>query len=99
MRDIVLICVVLHNILRSHQGVTDRPPTPADDIQPPQGDIMRKKPIEGGQTSTRPTERLLQSRWGTGWAGGQSLKRLRGENMLSYVSPFQDYPNNPRTFI
>ena len=27
-----------------------------------------------------PTERLLQSRGGTGWAGGQSLKRLRGEH-------------------
>ena len=36
-RDIVLTCVVLHNMLRSHQGGADRPPTPADDIQPPQG--------------------------------------------------------------
>ena len=51
----------------------------------------------------RPTERLLQSRGGAGWAGGQSLRRLRetiaGENMLSSISPFQNYPNNPRTFI
>ena len=38
MRDIVLTCVVLHNMLRSHQGGADRPPTPADDIQPPQAD-------------------------------------------------------------
>ena len=38
MRDIVLTCVVLHNMLRSHQGGADRPPTPADDIQPPQQD-------------------------------------------------------------
>ena len=38
MRDIVLTCVVLHNMLRSHQGAADRPPTPADDIQPPHGD-------------------------------------------------------------
>ena len=36
VRDIVLTCVVLHNILRSHQGGADRPPTPADDIQAPQ---------------------------------------------------------------
>ena len=35
VRDIVLTCVVLHNMLRSHQGGADRPPTPADDIQPP----------------------------------------------------------------
>ena len=27
----------------------------------------------------RPTERLLQSHGGAGWAGGQSLRRLRGE--------------------
>ena len=37
VRDIVLTCVVLHNI-----RAADRPPTPADDIQPHQGD-------QGGQ--------------------------------------------------
>ena len=34
--SIVLTCVVLHNVLRRHQGRAGRPPTPADDIQPPQ---------------------------------------------------------------
>ena len=38
LRDIVLTCVVLHNMLRSHQWAADRPPTPAEDIQPPQAD-------------------------------------------------------------
>ena len=38
VRDIVLTCVVLHNMLRSHQGGGDRPPTPADDIVAPQAD-------------------------------------------------------------
>ena len=38
VRDIVLTCVVLYNMLRSHQGGADRPPTPADNIQPPQND-------------------------------------------------------------
>ena len=33
VRDIVLTCVALHNMLRSHQGGADRPPTPADNIQ------------------------------------------------------------------
>ena len=28
----------------------------------------------------RPTEGLLKSRGGAGWAGGQSLRRLRGED-------------------
>ena len=37
-RDIVLTFVVLHNMLRSHQGGADRPPTPADDILAPQAD-------------------------------------------------------------
>ena len=36
VRDIVLICVVLDNMLRSHQVGADRPHTQADDIQPPQ---------------------------------------------------------------
>ena len=38
VRDIVLTCVVLHKMLRSHQGAADRPPTPTDYIQPPQAD-------------------------------------------------------------
>ena len=38
VRDIVLTCVVLYNMLRSHQWGADRPPTPADDIQAPQND-------------------------------------------------------------
>ena len=35
VRDIVLTCVVLHTMPRTHQGGADRPPTPANDIQPP----------------------------------------------------------------
>ena len=38
VRDIVLTCVVLHNMLRSHQQGAERPPTLADDIQPPRND-------------------------------------------------------------
>ena len=38
VRGIVLTCVVLHNVLRSHQGGSARPPTPADNILPPQAD-------------------------------------------------------------
>ena len=32
VRDIVFVCVVLHNILRTHQGRPDRAPTPANDV-------------------------------------------------------------------
>ena len=38
VRDIVLVCVILHNMLTSHQRGADRPPTPADDILAPQAD-------------------------------------------------------------
>ena len=38
VRGIVLTCVVLHNMLRSHQGGADRPLTPADNIVAPQAD-------------------------------------------------------------
>ena len=32
VRDTVLTCVMLHNMLRAHQGGPDRTPTPADEI-------------------------------------------------------------------
>ena len=32
VRDIVLTFAVFHNMLRTHQGGTDREPTPSDDI-------------------------------------------------------------------
>ena len=35
---VVRHCVVLHNMLRSHQRGAERPPTPADNIQPSQND-------------------------------------------------------------
>ena len=53
MRDIVLTCVVLHNMLRSHQGGADRPPTPADDIQPPQGDQGEQRHHENLRNPSR----------------------------------------------
>ena len=36
VRDIVLSCVVLHTRLRTHQGGTDRKPTPANDVVTPE---------------------------------------------------------------
>ena len=32
VRDILFTCVVLHNMLRTHQGGADRAPTPANDV-------------------------------------------------------------------
>ena len=53
VRDIVLTCVVLHNMLRSHQGGADRPPTPADDIQPSQGDQGEQRHHENLRNPSR----------------------------------------------
>ena len=52
-RDIVLTCVVLHNMLRSHQGGADRPPTPADDIQLPQGEQGEQRHHENLRNPSR----------------------------------------------
>ena len=51
--DIVLTCVVLHNMLRSHQGAADRLPTPTDDIQPPQGDQVEQRHHENLRNPSR----------------------------------------------
>ena len=48
VRDIVLTCVVLHNI----RGA-ERPPTPADDIQPPQGDQAEQGQDENVRNPSR----------------------------------------------
>ena len=53
VRDIVLTCVVLHKMLRSHQGGADRPPTPEDNIQPPQVDQGEQGPNESLRNPSR----------------------------------------------
>ena len=38
----MLTCMVLYNMLRSHQWGAEKPPTPADDIQPPENDQVEQ---------------------------------------------------------
>ena len=109
----MLTCVVLHNMLRSHRGggggggggggQADHSlqPMTYNHQRMTRGsrDRMKTSEIpEGGQPSTRPTERLLQQHRDTGWAGEQNLRRLRGEQAVINES-FKDYPNDPRTII
>ena len=89
VRDIVLTCVVLHNMLRSHQRGTDRPPTPVNKIQPPQANQVEQRHHENFRNPSREAKHqrdLLKDCFnhmgGTGWAGGQSLRRLRGEHAV-----------------
>ena len=51
--DIVLTCVIPHNMLRSHQGGGERPPTPADDIQPPHNHQGEQRENENFRKSLR----------------------------------------------
>ena len=52
VRDIMLTCVVLHNMLRSHHGGADRPPILVDDIQP-QGDQGEQRHHENLRNPSR----------------------------------------------
>ena len=98
VRDIVLTCVVLHNMLRSHQGAADRPPTPADDIQPPQADQGELGHHDNLRNPSREAKhRYLLKEYFNHMR--TEFKKTEGENILSSISPFQDYSNNPRTFI
>ena len=46
VKDIVLMCVVLHSMLRCQVGGPDRPPMTADDIQPAKADQADNTPVE-----------------------------------------------------
>ena len=43
VRDVVVTCIVLHNMLRSHQKAAERPPTPSNDIQVPKNDKAKRQ--------------------------------------------------------
>ena len=60
MRDIVLTCVVLHNMLRSHQGAADRPPTSAEDIQAPQGEQGHHENLRNPSREAKHQQDLLK---------------------------------------
>ena len=92
VRDIVFTCMVLHNMLRTHQGGEGRAPNPANDVASQQNELQES--FEGGQTSTRTTQGLLQSHGGIGCAGGQDLRYVNQAPWvlkLASISPFQDY--------
>ena len=95
-------------MLRSHQGGADRSPTPADNIQPQQGDQGEQRHQENFRNPSRGAEHqrdLLKDCFNqVGALAGQEVrksevKKTEGEKIPSYISPFQDHPNNPRTFI
>ena len=60
VRDLVLTCVVLHSMLRSHQGGADRRTTPADDIQPPQGEQRHHENLRNQSREAKHQQDLLK---------------------------------------
>ena len=56
LRDIVFTYVVLHNMLRTHQGGVNRPPTPATDITALQNEKVVYVPHENYRNPLRETK-------------------------------------------
>ena len=90
VRDIVIICVVLHNMLQSNQGRADRLPTPADDIQSPQADQAdhgQKDNFINPSREAKHQRYLLKDYFNNLRAlAGQDLRRLRREQAVIYQS-------------
>ena len=53
VRDIVVMCMVLHNMLRAHQGKVDRAPIPANDVEALQNEQAVYVPNENDRNSSR----------------------------------------------
>ena len=109
VRDIVLTCVVLHNMLRTHRGTADRAPTPASDVAALQNEQVVYVPDDNYRNpfSEAKHQRDLQNDYFN--HVGHLLGRRTGSEMwqphtlgqkkLTSISPCQDYPIIPRTFI
>ena len=97
VRDIVLTCVLLHNMLSSHQGGGDRPPTPADDIVAPQAEQGEQGQDENFRNPLRKAKHqrdLLKDYFNhMGWlAGREGVRRLRGEDAVIFNQSFSGLP-------
>ena len=88
----MLTCVVPHNMLRSHRGEAERPPTPADDRQPPQGDQAEQGQDENVRNPSREAKcqrNLLKDYFNNfGALAGQEdrIQEDRGEKKLSSLN-------------
>ena len=56
VRDIVLTCVVLHNMLRTHKGGVDMTPTQADDTVTLQNEQVMYVPDDNHRNSLKETK-------------------------------------------
>ena len=91
VKDIVLICVVLHNMLRTHQGGADRAPTPSDDVAVQQNEQAVYVPNDNYRNLRgRPNIDNYfnhMRHWLARRTGSQMCQPTAG----IYGSPFQDY--------
>ena len=60
VKDIVFTCVVLHNMLRKHQGGADRAPTPANDVAALQNEHVVYAPNENYRNPLREAKHQLE---------------------------------------
>ena len=106
VRDIVLTCIVLHNMLRSHQGGEERPPT--DDIQPPQNDQGEQgldenvRIHQGRQNDNETYSKTISTNLGH-WLGSRTeFKKTVWRRRSCHhktINPFKDYSNLSKTII
>ena len=99
---IIYTCVVLHNMLRTHQGRADRAPTPANDVAALQNKQVVYVPKDNYRNPLREAKlqrdllKTTSIMW-EHWPGRRT--EPWGQKKLASISPFEDYPIFLRTFI
>ena len=68
VRDIVFTCVLLHNILRTHQGEADRAPTPEAALQNKQVVYVSDDNYRNPSREARHQQELLKDYFSHVWA-------------------------------
>ena len=90
VRDIVFTCVVLHKMMRIHQGGGDRAPTPANDVAALRNEQVVYVPNENNRTGGQGLRCINQQPWG---------QKLASISPQDYYQSFSGLTNYSRTFI
>ena len=106
VKDTVFTCVVLHNMMTTHLGGADRAPTPGNNVVAQQNEQEVYVPNENYRnpsSEAKHQQELLKDYFNyMGALAGQDLRCVNGPpwgQKLASISPFQDLPIIPRTFI
>ena len=81
IRDIVITCMVFHNMLRTHKGGADRAPTPGNDLVVQQNEQMVYVPNENYRNPSRDARNQQELLKDTSITWGHWLGRRTGSEM------------------